>query len=93
MIENEAKQVKYLENNCSKQWREIQSKYPVLKNFSFTEYPGLPIAYEYLMEQISNNKDQDVLPSHVIVNLYITHGLESDIIEQLLKPLGKRNSF
>lgn len=87
-MENEAKQVKVLEKNCRKQWNETLSKYPALKNFSFTEYPGLPTAYHFLMDQISSNNYKHVLPSQLVVNLYITHGLESDVIDELLKPLG-----
>lgn len=89
IIENEEESLKSLQHKNSKYWKETREKYPALENFCFVEYPGLPPAYPFLLEEISKAESKNELPPEVVFKLFDTYGLETELIKSLTNNLGE----
>lgn len=70
-------------------WKNMCCKYPVLRKFSFIEYPGLPNAYTYLLSRLKKepNESNQISPD-LVVHLYNTYGLDRPVVEELITDLS-----
>lgn len=69
------------------------SQYPILESFSFIEYPGLVVAYNFILNETKFMKKGDYLPARLIHFLYDTHGLDKPVVEKLISKLGKQKLY
>jgi len=89
IIEDEALLMDNLAITNELSWKDMKCKYPVLRKFSFVEYPGLPGAYKYLVGVLKNKEDEKKqIPAKLVVHLYNTYGLERAVVQEIASDIG-----
>lgn len=89
IIDDEAILVNNMINENAVEWNSAKTKYPVLQNFNFVEYPGLPRAYEYLVKQLAKSDIKTSLPAEKVYYMYYTFGLDRPILEKITAALSE----
>lgn len=78
-----------MRNKKENKWKQEGSEHPVLKSFSFAQYPGLVFALSHVLSQTESLKKGDYLPAKLIHHLYETYGLDQSVTEELMDKLGE----
>lgn len=76
-------------NKNLKKWKQEVSEHPILESFPLIEYPGLVVAYNYVLDETKSLKKGDFVPAGLIHYLYETYGLDQPVVEKLMDKLGE----